>query len=311
VRPALKSGLLPVWRDRDTLQLGIDPRRAVALSGMGEAAWLISLLDGSRDRAQILAAAAARGMPADAVERVLTLLAAAGALDDFPAAIWREIPSSLRSPLRAELATVSLARPDGDGGAAALARRRAAAVCIYGTVRTGPAIAAILTAAGVGSVACPGAADRERAPDRERPPDLAVLTERPAADLAAWLMRERVPHLAVSAAEAIGLVGPLVLPGRTACLRCQDHTRADNDPAWPLILAQLAGRKPDSLACDAVLAAAVAAQAAAQALTFIDRAALAYAAVNGTLELVLPGWQWRRRTWLPHRACMCASHAPT
>ena len=26
MRPALKSGLLPVWRDRDTLQIGIDPR---------------------------------------------------------------------------------------------------------------------------------------------------------------------------------------------------------------------------------------------------------------------------------------------
>ena len=41
-----------------------------------------------------------------------------------------------------------------------------------------------------------------------------MLTERPAADLAAWLMRERVPHLAVSAAGAIGLVvGLLALPG--------------------------------------------------------------------------------------------------
>src|SRR5258708_39043724 len=38
MRPALKSGLLPVWRDRDTLQIGIDPRRAIALSGMGRAA---------------------------------------------------------------------------------------------------------------------------------------------------------------------------------------------------------------------------------------------------------------------------------
>jgi hypothetical protein len=26
---------------------------------------------------------------------------------------------------------------------------------------------------------------------------------------------------------------------------------------------------------------------------------------NGTLELVLPGWQWRRRTWRPQPQCGC------
>ena len=307
VRPALKSGLLPVWRDRDTLQIGIDSRRAVALTGMGGAAWLISLLDGSRDRAQVIAAARDRGMPSDAVERVLSLLAAGGALDDFPAATLRALPPSLRSTLAAELATASLARGDADGGAQVLARRRAASVQIYGTARIGLAIAEILTAAGVGRVT-----SLDVFPDSRRPqPDLAVLSERQPPELAARLMRERVPHLAASAAEAIGLVGPLVLPGRTACLRCLDHTRADNDPAWPLILAQLAGRQPDPLACDAALSAAVSAQGAAQALAFLDHEMQAYAAVNGTLELVLPGWQWRRRTWLPHPACTCASHTPT
>ena len=87
----------------------------------------------------------------------------------------------------------------------------------------------------------------------------------------------------------------------------RDLTRTDRDPAWPLILAQLAGRAPDPLACDAPLAAAVAAQAAAQGLAFIDRAAVADAVTNGTLELVLPGWQWRRRTWMPHQDCSCSS----
>jgi hypothetical protein len=86
----------------------------------------------------------------------------------------------------------------------------------------------------------------------------------------------------------------------------RDLIRADRDPAWPLTLAQLAGRAPDPLACDAPLAAAVAAQAAAQGLAFIDRAA-ADAVANGTLELVLPGWQWRRRTWASHQDCSCGS----
>jgi hypothetical protein len=115
-----------------------------------------------------------------------------------------------------------------------------------------------------------------------------------------------VPHLATAASEAIGVVGPLVLPGSSACLRCLDLARAERDPAWPVILAQLAGQPDtDPPACDTVLATMVAAQAAGQALAFIDRGAGAAAVTNGTLELVLPGWQWRRRSWQPHPHCGC------
>ena len=59
MRPALKAGLLPLWRDRDTLQFGVDPRRAIALGGLGPAAAVISLLDGSRDRDDLIATAQA------------------------------------------------------------------------------------------------------------------------------------------------------------------------------------------------------------------------------------------------------------
>jgi hypothetical protein len=342
VRPALKPGLLPVWRDRDTLQIGIDPRRAVALTGMAGVSCVISLLDGSRDRDQVLAAASDRGIPAETADRVLTLLAAGGALDDFPAGTLRVLPQPLRARLAAELATVSLARQDGDGGARTLARRRAAYIRIRGTGRIAAAIRSILVTAGIGDVSGgidpelppprPGPTTAARAPigrtpprpDRRtgarppavRPPasqplpDLAVLIGQPDPELAAALMNDRTPHLVASASEAIGVVGPLVVPGRTACLRCLDLHRTDRDPAWPLILAQLAGRQPVPLACDASLAVAVAAQATSQALAFVDSAAAPDAVANGTLELVLPGWQWRRRTWPPHERCSCGTSDP-
>ncbi len=315
MRPALKSGLLPVWRDRDTLQIGIDPRRAIALSGMSQAATLIGLLDGSRDRDQLITAAARQGIPAAVTERVLTLLAAGGALDDFPASTLREVPATLRAGLAAELATASLARQDGDGGARTLARRRGCAVAIEGDQRIGRGIARILAAAGVGQVCigqlCPaGETSREaRLPTSLRRPDLVVLAGVWPSGLAEQLTRERVPHLAAAASEAIGVVGPLVVPGRTACLRCLDYVRAASDPAWPLILAQLSARRPQPAACDAVLAATVAAQAAGQTLAAIDKAPMASAAANGTLEVVLPDWRWRRRTWSQHPACLCAGYA--
>jgi bacteriocin biosynthesis cyclodehydratase domain-containing protein len=302
----LKPGLLPVWRDRDTLQIGIDSRRAVALTGMAGAGRLISLLDGSRDRAQVIDAATSHGIPAQIADRILNLLAVGGALDDFPASTLRATPQPLRARLAAELATASLAHGDGDGGARTLARRRAAYVRVHGTGRVASGVACLLGASGVGRVAC---ADSAQPPGPERP-DLAVLIGRQPPEFPADLTRDRIPHLAALASEAIGTVGPLVEPGRTACLRCLDLTRAERDPAWPLILAQLTGRRPVPPACDAPLAAAVAAQAAAQALAFVDRPASPLAAANATLELVLPSWQWRRRSWPPHPECWCGSHPP-
>ena len=338
MRPALKPGLLPVWRDRDTLQIGIDSRRAIALTGMRSAAAVLGLLDGSRDRGQVIAAAADRGIQAEAADHVITLLTAAGTVCDFPASTIAAVPDEARARLAAELATASLAHGDGDGGARVLARRQGAVIRVHGPGQVGSGIASLLAASGIGRVvsvgpAAPGppppavepgdwpplmtspAGPGRRAPGRKPPvtrsragkrPDLAVLVGSHDPEIASALVHDRIPHLAASAGEAIGVVGPLVVAGRSACLRCLDLARSDRDPAWPLILAQLAGRQPDPAACDAPLAAAVAALAAAQSLAFIDRPAEAGATMNGTLELVLPDWQWRRRSLPPHRDCDCA-----
>jgi hypothetical protein len=317
-----------VWRDRDTLQIGIDPRRAVALTGMRGAAGLISLLDGSREHHQVLAAAQDQGITPAAADRVIGLLAAAGVLADFPADALRDLPDGTRTRLAGELATVSLANGFADGGACALARRQAAAVRVYGVGPVGSGIASLLTASGVGHVMCTGPA-AQPADQRDRParppirrahrpaahhgrrPDLAVLTGSYPPELPAALVADHVAHLVASAAEAIGVVGPLVVPGETACLSCVDLARTDRDPAWPRILAQLAGTDAQPAACNAALATAVAAQAATQALVFLDRAGPAEAVRNGTLELVLPGWQWRRRSWPPHAGCCCSRRSVT
>jgi bacteriocin biosynthesis cyclodehydratase domain-containing protein len=137
--------------------------------------------------------------------------------------------------------------------------------------------------------------------------DLVVLTRPTLPDLADALVRDRVPHLAVRAGEAIGVIGPLVRPGRSACLRCVDLRKADADPAWPKIAAQATFAQAQPQACDTVLAAMTATLACAQALALIDRPLVVPVTVNGTLEVVLPDWQWRRRTWPPHPACPCGA----
>jgi len=344
MRPALKAGLLPVWRDRDTLQFGVDPRRAVALGGLGPAAAVISLLDGSRDRDHLITTAQEYGLPAEAVSRVLALLAEAGVLDDFPFGLHASLPDRVRARLAPELATAALAYADGDGGARTLARRRAAFVRVHGAGRTGAGLASYLAASGVGHVACtdpepakpadlapaglieadlgqPRQDGAARAVARAAPdvrtrddgtvPDLVILTRPTLPDLAEGLMRDRVPHLALWAGEAIGVIGPLVRPGRSACLRCVDLRKADADPQWPKIVAQATFAQAQPQACDTVLAAMAATLACAQALALIDRVPGSPSdgpvTVNGTLEVVLPDWQWRRRTWPPHPACSCGA----
>jgi hypothetical protein len=344
MRPALKAGLLPLWRDRDTVQIGVDPRRAVALTGLGKAAAVLSLLDGSRDSAELVRAAAAYGIAPDATNSVLGLLASAGVLDDFPAQLHRSLPDHLRARLAPELACASLADRDGDAGARTIARRRAAHVRVYGAGRIGACVATLLAASGIARVSCrdggvatpadlapaglgtsdigaPRAAGVARAVRRIAPetrtsddgaglPDLAVLTGPVAASDIAPLMRDRVPHLAIRADEAIGVVGPLVDPGRSACLRCVDLSKASGDPAWPKVLAQVTSQVASPVACDTVLAAATAALGAAQALAVIDyQGAKSPVVANGALELVLPDWQWRRRDWPPHRSCTCGAAA--
>jgi hypothetical protein len=86
-----------------------------------------------------------------------------------------------------------------------------------------------------------------------------------------------------------------------------DLRKADADPLWPKILAQATFARPGPPACDTVLAAMTATLAAAQALAFLDQPDRVPVTADGTLELVLPDWQWRRRTWRPHPSCWCGA----
>jgi hypothetical protein len=269
---------------------------------MRNASDVISLLDGSRDRTEVVAEAGRSGVPAMVAERVLTVLAAAGVLIDYPAQLLGSVPAELRRRLRPVLAAASLSSQDGDGGARLIARRSATKVAVSGAGPVADSLADLLTRSGL--------AARRGQPADGGEVDLLVLVGHQSPSQTAELLRFARPHLSVTAGEGIGVVGPLVWPGSTACLRCLDLTLAERDPAWPLVLAQRSCRSVDPPACDPVLAAAVTAQAAAIVVAYADgNEGLAQAAVDGTLELVAPGWHWRRRSWRPHPACCCGASA--
>ncbi|EFV12928.2 hypothetical protein [Segniliparus rugosus] len=75
----------------------------------------------------------------------------------------------------------------------------------------------------------------------EHKPELAVLTDRIAPDPAIvhQLLVAKIPHLRVRLVDGDGHIGPLVLPGRTGCLWCEQQHAADADPFRSELLRRL------------------------------------------------------------------------
>jgi hypothetical protein len=94
-----------------------------------------------------------------------------------------------------------------------------------------------------------------------------------------------------------------VIPGLTSCLRCADLHRIDRDPAWPALAVQLSVRRRRAAPADVALATAIGGVAALQALAFLDGGDPA--TIDGTLEMHLPDWRIRRRSWPTHPDCDC------
>ncbi len=345
-RPRLKAGLARLRRGPSTVQFGLDPDRAVLLTGIDATLnRCLERLDGSAHPAEL---AAALDVPAARIEDLLLVLGAADLLEDaaVTAEGWRELPVRARDRLAPDLASLTLTHPGADAGKQALGRRLRTVVEVRGGGRVGAPLAGLLSAAGVGEVRVrdageatpadltPGglsrsdlgrrrgpAATRAAARVAARPaalpeatddppadPDLVVLADLPPAlGVADDLMRAGTPHLVAALRETEGLVGPLVVPGRSSCLQCHHLTRTDRDRAWPHLAAQLAVPGPRSGAerpCDVVLAATVAAHAALQALAYLDTGSAS--TLDGTLHLRLPGGAMRRRSWHRHPSCGCA-----
>lgn len=58
------------------------------------------------------------------------------------------------------------------------------------------------------------------------------------------LVADRVPHLVVRLVDGVVTIGPFVVPGETACLRCVDLHLATDDPVYPALVAQHAEARP-------------------------------------------------------------------
>ena len=325
--PALLPGLTVLERGPREIQIGLDPRHGVIVENLSpHLVAKLRALDGSKPVERLLLAESEHR---DQLRTLLRQLTALGLVTDAgrPDAPGLRGESGLWS-LRARHHQAALA-----------GRRRAAAVTVRGDGRVAVAVAVLLANAGVGHVelrvsgtvtehdlgsgfttADLGRSRRQALADllrrvdpdvrvtrlHDRYPDLALLTDAvvPAPEHVAELMEDGVPHLAARVRDGTAIVGPLVVPGRSSCLRCADLHRTELDPCWPRVAGQLAGRhqRPDLGAVQSCASLAV-----AQAMRLLSPAAPAPPTWNATLEIDAFAGRIRHRGWPPHPRCGCGA----
>jgi hypothetical protein len=318
-------------RGPGSVQFGSSPSSAV-LSGLdADDLRVLSLLDRGASLAALDTEARRRGLDLARVRSLVTALDGLGLLvsPERPAT-----PEGFR--LRGERWSWQSGRaPQRAAGARG---RPARSVMVHGGSGLGVPIAAGFAAAGVGTVGIdaggtvaagdvvPGGPtiDEVGAPvgraaaaavgrvsavgrvGRRDQPDLAVLVVAHTADAltsAPWLTAD-IPHLVVAVRESDVVVGPVVLPGRSACLHCLDLTRRDRDLAWPEVLPQLlSDRGREHVRPVPALGQVAAGVAVLMGLSVLDGDADAVAGLAATVSLPLGHPTWRR--WAAHPACGC------
>ncbi len=257
----------PLWRTPSSLQLGTEP--GVRIDGVSD--WQERLLDALTDGipdAMLVPLARSFGATAAQAQEFTARLSTVLTREDPPAlAVQVEVPATLA---HAELVSLT-----AGWDAAALAHD---GVSRWDCGVPQPGIPLIVVA--------------HRLLDPRR---------------ASRLMRGDVTHVPIELAGDRVSVGPVVVPGRTACTSCLHAHRADEDPQWPLLAAQLLGREP--VRTDPALLV----EAALLAGRLLREAAALPAEPDGevrpTLSLGLSAARARRswRVHRPHERCLCRS----
>jgi bacteriocin biosynthesis cyclodehydratase domain-containing protein len=266
----------------------------------------LRVLPGARDELQIGLGPALRLPATEPVRRTLGHLLRGELLPDDPES--RAVATALEpvlvdgagllAPDLAPGDVAALALRDPSGYPERLGARRAARVAVTGSLGAADP-RPLLAAAGV----------RAAGPEERATVALVLALGEVDRDDLDPLLRERLPHLVVRLLEGTAVVGPFVLPGHTACLRCLDAHLATDDPALGTLPARHArahADRQDGVAepVDTALATLAVAWAVRDLLTHVEgeRPSTWSATVRLTPTLA-PVTQTE---WWRHPACGCS-----
>lgn len=310
--PQLAPATPVLRRGPGEVQVGLVPGSALVLTDVPESLVpLLTGLDGTRTVAAVLAAADPH-LDRDLVQRVLDALARAGVLVEGPLS---PTPPAALTGTRIRLIG---AGPIGARVGRGLLEAGVSTLYLHDNAPVDPLQHPVPTAASCQAEALrgqllaaeePGEASRVSVldhwgkPDRPDSTDFTVVaTDGPECDRAVSddLVRADQPHLFVRTLGTGACVGPLVVPGHGACLRCLDLARRDADPRWPTVLGQLAG-----IRCR--VSESVTTWAATTAVTHTVAWLRTGAAttLGGTLDLSPDDYHPRLRRWAAHPRCGC------
>lgn len=305
-------------RGPDARQIGLDPASGVVLEDLSPAlaAMVDELGTAAVGVADLLRRAVARGADPSDATAVLSGLVASGLVCDADRA------GRVAARRAGSLVVVRGDGPLALGTAAGLAAAGVGSVHVRTAGRIGRDDLAVVglgvddlgrhrSAAATALLHRTAPGVRTGAPGRN-PPDLVVLTDAQARhpDEGAALVGRAVEHLAVTVRDGRGIVGPLVLPGRSTCLGCLDLVRTGLDPGWPALVTGLLGRTGTA---DATVLAATTALAVAQALLALDGPVVGTEpppTLGATVEIDPARAALTTRRWDPHPGCPCRAARP-
>lgn len=328
-RPRLRPGLQVFDRSPGEVQIGLDPRHAMVATELSpDLVRILHRLDGRLRTDELLELADAEN--GDYLRELLTKLTRLGLVEEAwaPAGHGRTAGEVGLWSLRAR-----------QSGADSFTRRAHSAVVLHGTGRLTIAIATLLATSGVGHVQVEadgsvsdqdtgsGYLDSDIGRQRrtaateairranpavkhsrlrgDRQPELVILADAivPAPEVVQLLLQEGVPHMPVRVREGLGIVGPLVYPGRSTCLGCADLHRKSMDSRWPMVAGQLAGRSQRADLCSVQTTAGM---AVGQILRVLDGNGPP-PAWNTTIEIDTYEGTVEHRPWPPNPACGCGA----
>jgi bacteriocin biosynthesis cyclodehydratase domain-containing protein len=274
-RPVLAPGLRVLARAPGELQIGLSRRHRLVVADTPQVRRVLSALDrGEAPR------------DAQAPRRILAELAP----------VLRDGQALVRPGIAPEDVAATILRHPDDASDR-LDRRHRQRVAVLGDLGAALDATALLRRCGLGIAECA---------DEATVVLLLVDGEPDRADLDP-LLRHGIPHLLLRAVESEVVLGPFVVPGRTACLRCLDAHELDTDLQHPALLAEyLRSERHDGVASpiDSALATVAVGWAASDLIRFAEEdrpttwsATMAFSPGQVSVEAV---------SWLRHPGCGCS-----
>lgn len=274
------------------MQIGIDGARTVLLADTSQIRSLLHALSSGVDPEEVLGRVTT--WPPEVVG-ALQRLESAGLIvrtDEVLAELGADAPAP---------GTVSaLFASDPTGARSRLRRRRGARWQVQGTEPWRTDLEEQLAGQGVGA-AVAGVRSSPTGPLG----DVVVTAGEALRDHADRLVHDGRPHLWVAVLADRARIGPFVVPGTTACLRCRDAALAEDDPRRLVAVAQAGSTPPGALPApaDPLTARLAVTIAAREVLAYVDGERPA--TFSSTLEIPLIGIP-QHRTWPRHGWCGCA-----